>query len=311
MKSKRFIIVFCLVVFCFVLLSGCVVKEDVIVLDNRLILLKQRAAKLEKRYAEMQKQMQKNEAAAQRTTSQMQQEFTAYSQARKKEDQNLRTQAAELRQFLEEMREDVNRTNGRMEETAFVLKQGQETIGGQNEKILNDLSQVKSNVDSSEARIRRVEEYLNLETAFSKLGKPAGSVPTAAGKDVKIISATDLYSSAKKSFDQGDLESAREKFDLFLKKHPKSKQADNAQFWMGEIYYREKWYEKAILEYQKVIENYPRGNKISASLLKQGLAFHQLGDKENARLILRELIRKFPKSNEAKIARKKIKATTP
>jgi TolA-binding protein len=58
-----------------------------------------------------------------------------------------------------------------------------------------------------------------------------------------------------------------------LKRFPKSDNADNAQFWIGEIYYRQKWYETAILEYQKVIENYPKGNKVQASLLKQGFAF--------------------------------------
>ncbi|MCP4371246.1 MAG: tol-pal system protein YbgF, partial [Deltaproteobacteria bacterium] len=92
-----------------------------------------------------------------------------------------------------------------------------------------------------------------------------------------------------------------------LDRYPKSKSADNAQFWIGEIYYREKWYEKAILEYQKVIENYPKGNKDQASLLKQGFAFYNLKDKPNSRLIFKELIKKFPGSNEAKIAKKKLK----
>ncbi|MBW2198143.1 MAG: tetratricopeptide repeat protein, partial [Deltaproteobacteria bacterium] len=90
-----------------------------------------------------------------------------------------------------------------------------------------------------------------------------------------------------------------------------SKNADNAQFWIGEIYYHEKWYEKAILEYQKVIEKYPKGNKVQASLLKQGFAFLNLGDKSNARLILSELIKKYPKSNEAKIAKRKLKGLAP
>ena len=43
-----------------------------------------------------------------------------------------------------------------------------------------------------------------------------------------------------------------------------------------------------------------------AALLKQGLSFKQLGEKANARLILNELIRKYPKSKEAAIARKKL-----
>jgi tol-pal system protein YbgF len=83
--------------------------------------------------------------------------------------------------------------------------------------------------------------------------------------------------------------------------------ADGAQFWLGEIYYHEKWYEKAILEYQKVIEGYPKGKKTPSALLKQGLAFLNLGDNANAGLILKELIRKFPDSNEANVAKNKLK----
>ena len=116
---------------------------------------------------------------------------------------------------------------------------------------------------------------------------------------------------AKQAFDQGDFETAREGFQELIKQHPKSKNADNAQFWIGEIYYREKWYEKAIIEYQKVIEKHPKGNKVPASLLKQGFAFYNLGDKANARLILTELIKKYPKSNESNIARQKLKGFTP
>ncbi|MBU0768749.1 MAG: tol-pal system protein YbgF, partial [Proteobacteria bacterium] len=113
------------------------------------------------------------------------------------------------------------------------------------------------------------------------------------------IEPENLYRSVKKLYDQGDLKTAREGFQKLLKEFPKSKNADNAQFWIGESYYREKWYEKAILEYQKVIEKYPKGDKVTASLLKQGFAFFNLEDKSNAHLVLSELIEKYPESNEA------------
>lgn len=96
-----------------------------------------------------------------------------------------------------------------------------------------------------------------------------------------------------------------------MKRFPNSDNADNAQFWIGEIYYRQKWYEKAILEYQTVIEKYPKGNKVQASLLKQGFSFFNLGDKANARLIFNELVRKYPDANEAAIAREKLKTLQP
>jgi TolA-binding protein len=46
---------------------------------------------------------------------------------------------------------------------------------------------------------------------------------------------------------------------------------------------------------------------VQASLLKQGFAFFNLGDKANSRLILNELVTKYPESNESKIAREKLK----
>jgi tol-pal system protein YbgF len=116
-----------------------------------------------------------------------------------------------------------------------------------------------------------------------------------------------IYKPAKGAFDAGKNEEARRGFAKLIEKFPKSQHADNAQFWIGETYYQEKWFEKAILEYQKVIENYPKGNKVPAALLKQGLAFQKIGDTANARLILKELIKKYPQTSEGSIAKQKLK----
>ena len=56
-----------------------------------------------------------------------------------------------------------------------------------------------------------------------------------------------------------------------------------------------------------MIENYPDGNKVPASLLKQGLAFFNLDEKVNARFFLQEVINNYPTSSEAKTARNKLK----
>jgi tol-pal system protein YbgF len=129
---------------------------------------------------------------------------------------------------------------------------------------------------------------------------PAASVPLSS------LSEQALYDQAKQAFDAGELEKARQGFQEFTKRFPDSQNADNAQFWIGEIYYREKWYEKAIVEYQKVVEDYPRGNKIRSAMLKQGYAFLNIGDKANARLILKELIKKYPNTTEAQLATQKL-----
>ena len=66
-----------------------------------------------------------------------------------------------------------------------------------------------------------------------------------------------------------------------------------------------------LVEHQKVIEKYPKGNRVMKSLFAQGMAFLNLKDKSNARLIFSELIIKYPKSQEAKAAKRKLKEIDP
>jgi len=285
------------------MLLGCVSEDDFVRTDNRLAQLEQRNTQQEKQYADITQTIQQS----QQITSQITEQLKNYRQERKGEDQKLRAQAAEIRSLIEELREEIQEIGGRLEETTFVLRQKTASMEEKNSYASNELRLLDASINSLKARTSHIERYLNLESPGTQTEKEGALVPKTAPKSVARLTENELYDSAKQAFDQGALKDSRQRFASFIKTYPKSKQADNAQFWIGEIYYREKWYEKAILEYQKVIENYPRGNKVKASLLKQGLAFYKLGDKANARLILRELLKKYPKSSESKIAKKILK----
>lgn len=276
---------------CLIFFTGCVTKNEVTSLDTRLNELEMRNAEARKRNEELKSDLK----------------------GRAEDEQVLRHQSASLRAKIEALNEEIRALNGRIEELEHRLARqsqkeakGIEAEGGQIEKLA---LATKSNGE----RIYRIEQYLNFEPSVQKEPPTTPREQTVA----KIIPADqtksqesedEIYRMAKQAFDQGDSDVARKKFQELIEKFPQSERADNAQFWIGEIYYREKWYEKAILEYQKVIENYPKGNKVPASLLKQGLAFLNLGDKTNSRLILEELIKKHPKSNEAKIAKDKVES---
>ena len=257
---------------------GCATQSDVNTIDNRLTEMEMRDAELRNREARLKSDVETR-------------------------NQELRQQSAGLRAILEEMNEEIRILSGRVEEMEYSVKQQQQSAEEMEVKRQEKLDRLAELTDQHAERIRQMEQYLNLESTK----KSAVVVPPRA--TAKTPSSEDeVYRSAKQAFDQGDSEAARQGFQAFIKRYPQSKNADNAQFWIGEIYYRDKWYEKAILEYQNVIENYPKGNKVPAALLKQGLAFSNIGDKANAKLILEELSRKYPKSNEAKVAAEKLKA---
>jgi len=61
------------------------------------------------------------------------------------------------------------------------------------------------------------------------------------------------------------------------------------------------------LEFDEVIKKYPKGNKVPDALFRQGIAFLEMKDTINAKLILKEVVKRFPKSDQANRARKKLK----
>ena len=214
-----------------------------------------------------------------------------------KKERALRNQSAKLHAMHDQLKAEMQLISGRIEETDYLLKQ---KLSDLDKMAENRFKRIEETVGLNKNRLVRLEQYLNFESDENDLkikSKPQSKIE---------LSENELYAVAKQAFDAGDFETARKGFKDLINNFPKSTHADNAQFWIGEIYYNEKWYEKAILEYQKLIEKYPKGNKVPASLLKQGFAFLNLGDKANARLILKELVKKYSEANEAKIATKKL-----
>lgn len=273
MKSIRLT---CLTAILVLGMIGCASQSDIRILENRVI-------SLERQNMELQQQTTENidaKAAA------------------------LRNQSASLHVATDQVRNEIQVLSGKLDETRYQM--AEQTKASEN---LN-------------GRVSRIEEMLNLPVQQGTPGSsnsgnisPPGAQPAAApvpapsqppAAPTAAASETDLYALAKQDFDRGDFQKAREGFQKLLLQFPKAKNADSAQFWIGETFYREKEYEQAILEYQTVIEKYPRGNKVQASFLKQGFAFASLGDKPSARLILQELIEKYPDSSEAKIARQRM-----
>jgi len=257
-------------------------KEDLLIVDNNVTALKQLVSK----------QVQK--AAKERRF--------LHSEL-KRIDKELRSRQAELRSLLNNIRDEIQVIRGQVEENTHFSKKSIRHVERLDNQLKKEIQEIRDDNRANLERVVRLEEYLGLEPA-QKI-----QLPEKESSDKKEVKDSPqlLYASAKRLFDKGDYDNALDQFQEFIRKYPGSENADNAQFWIGEIYYHQKWYEKAIVEYQKVIEKYPNGNKVAGALLKQGFAFLKLKQKTNARLILTELITKFPHSAEAKIAKKKLK----
>jgi len=92
-------------------------------------------------------------------------------------------------------------------------------------------------------------------------------------------------------------EKAIEMLELYLKKFPDGKRADEALKLLGDIYYQNyQNYNRAIVEYQKLIENYPGSKYKTEAMFKMGKNYFLLDNFPQAIVEYKKILRKFPDS---------------
>ncbi len=72
-------------------------------------------------------------------------------------------------------------------------------------------------------------------------------------------------------------------------------------------YFSQKEWKKAIVNYQKYIEESPKGKQVPEASYKMAVSFQELGLKDEAKVFFEEVITRFPKSEEAKHAKSRLK----
>jgi len=73
-----------------------------------------------------------------------------------------------------------------------------------------------------------------------------------------ILPADELYTSGETELDAKRYEQARENFTKIVERHPNSSYAPRARFLIGEAYYREAEFDKAIKEFESFLSFFPR-----------------------------------------------------
>ena len=98
-------------------------------------------------------------------------------------------------------------------------------------------------------------------------------------------------------------------FRDFVRKSPKAELADNAQYGVGECFFAQSQFDSAAVEYQRVVDDYPQGDKVAAAMYKLGLSQEKLRRTSEAKKTFEDLVRKYPLSGEAQLARERLGTT--
>lgn len=217
------------------------------------------------------------------------------------------------RTLLEQSLDSVSKLNTALGSTQRIVQDVQANSGARLDSMSTQVQGLADNLEEVKARLGKVNQQLaemqnTLQSLDSKIagGTP---VPAAAGAPPPgpPPSADLLYSNGLRDLAGGKYDLARQEFLDYLKYYPDTDLASNAQFYLGEIDYSQKQYKEAVGEYDKVLQNYPKSFKLAAARLKKGMALVELGQKAGAIREFREVVRRFPGTDESRRASAKLR----
>ncbi len=256
------------------LLSSCVVTQQDLQMQRDLLEMKRRLGEAERALKELQDDTSGGVRAHVETLAKNQADFQAELDGLRVDLQSMQGQTGDQARANDDLRQDL--------------------------ALLRD--ELSLQVADHDKRLTKLEAG---ETAPAvQVAKPVETVPVTPVPKTPSTpvgeSAPELYDRALKQIrEKQDFPAGRDLMETFLKRYPEHDLAVNASYWIGETLYAEKAYEKAILQFEDIIQKYGDHPKVASAMLKQALAFESTGDKATGKLLLQKVIERFPLSEEA------------
>ncbi|KAA1175010.1 tol-pal system protein YbgF [Marinobacter salinexigens] len=214
------------------------------------------------------------------------------SEAQRKANSSQAT--AELFYMIQQLQGDVRRLQGQVEEQRHLIKQLQEQ--GRDRYI--DLDQ----------RILDLSEKVSAQPeAPAQANSGEAATPVAISKEYRQPDAKE-----RKEYEQiQDLIRNQKKYDEaisriyeFLDTYPDGDLTVNAYYWLGEVYLVKPQLEQAKQAFTIVATRFPDHRKAPDAVYKLGITLDQLGEKDEARRRMEQVVGSYPQSSAAKLAQK-------
>src|SRR5229473_5209184 len=204
-----------------------------------------------------------------------------------------------MKTLVEQSGESVGKLNGTMGALQKSVQDVQANSGARLDTMSTQVQGLSDNLEEIKSRLGKLNQQLvDLQNSVQSLdAKISGAAPAA----------DTLYSNGLRDITSGKYDLARSEFQDYLKYYSDTDLASNAQFYLGEIAYSQHQYQQAVAEYDKVLTNYPKSFKLAPARLKKGMALIELTQKNAGVKELREVVKRYPGTEEERRARAKLK----
>lgn len=210
------------------------------------------------------------------------------------QNQDLQAKVAMLSGAIEDT-QHVATTSG--QERNNNLEATLQQITAQLETVQNKLNELNSQVAANSRELTEHRQFIRGLTKSLK-------IPTKQ----ETSHDNPLINEALTLYKKKDYKSAKKIFLMVLNDKKASQSEKNqAYFHMGFIEYRDKNYQDSIIYFSKIYTKWPKSSYAPASIFQIGKALVELKEIEQAQASFEEVLNKYPKSKQAKLAKSEIK----
>jgi len=218
-----------------------------------------------------------------------------------------------MRSLMEQNTDTINRVANSLDAISHSLQTATTDQGGKVDQVSAQVQSLHDSVDELKARLAKVSKQLddmaaaqqNLQAAPP--GQPGQGMPQQQPQ-AQAPPPDVLYNNALSDYNGAKYNLAMQEFGDYIKYYGNTDLAGNAQYYIADIEYRQGNYKQAVQDYDKVLEQYPSGNKASAAQLKKAYALINIDQRDAGIRELRALIARYPRSLEAQQARDRLRS---
>ncbi len=180
------------------------------------------------------------------------------------------------------------------------------------DQLTGQIQALNDTMDELKARLAKLSKQLeDMQASQQSLAAQQTQAQQQQQAMAQAPAPDVLYNNALRDFNGGNNDLAVQEFNDYIKYYPDTDLAGNAYFYLAEIAYKAGDFQKALTNYDLVLQNFPGGNKAATAELRKGLALIELGKQADGEQELKRVIQRYPKSQEATQAKEKLRKLTP
>ena len=223
----------------------------------------------------------------------------------------------ELIKTEEEASLDTRHLLEKLERTSTMLREQIEQTRSTTQRRDQDLSiRVKALESRIDNVIHQPRSGASEVTTPSPSSSPNHQEPTTetspapespAKKNAGVENEASAFRSAYKVFLNGNYERASVEFQRFVKNYPSTTLTPQAYYYLGESFYVQKQYDPAKQALQEVVSNYPSSKYRGQALYKLGHIMLETDQRSKALELWNKIIQDYPDSPESTQAKEQLK----